>query len=175
MIWNMGLINSVYLSIYCSTVLEDIGRVFRFLIYTRSVELLGRGISPSQNRYLHRTIQTQNKRTQTPMPRQIWTHDPSVRAGEINSCLRQRGHCDHLIKLYDFYINIFRCHEYFKFVTADLKSTTFWEVTSYSLVDYRKQHPREWYYSVTAMRTSNLPKGDTYVSQQVIRRPTRQA
>jgi hypothetical protein len=32
------------------------------------VGLLGRVISPSQGRYLHRTTQTQNKRGQTSMP-----------------------------------------------------------------------------------------------------------
>jgi hypothetical protein len=38
--------------------------------YTQSVGLLGRGISPSQGRYLHtEQHKTQNKRTQTSMPR----------------------------------------------------------------------------------------------------------
>jgi hypothetical protein len=36
---------------------------------TQSVGLLWRGISPYQGRYLHMTTQTQNKRTQTSMPR----------------------------------------------------------------------------------------------------------
>jgi hypothetical protein len=36
--------------------------------YRQSVGLLGRVISPSQGRYLHRTTQTQNKRRQTYMP-----------------------------------------------------------------------------------------------------------
>jgi hypothetical protein len=31
----------------------DLGRFFSFLIYTQSIGLLGRGISPSQGRYLH--------------------------------------------------------------------------------------------------------------------------
>jgi hypothetical protein len=48
--------------------LVDLGRLFSFLTYTQSVELLGGGISPSQGRYQHRTTQTQNKRTQTSMP-----------------------------------------------------------------------------------------------------------
>jgi hypothetical protein len=47
----------------------DVGRFFSFLLYTLSVGLLERGIRPSQDRYLHRTTQTQNKRTQTSMPR----------------------------------------------------------------------------------------------------------
>jgi hypothetical protein len=33
------------------------------------IGLLGREMSPSQGRYLHRTTQTQNKLTQTSMPR----------------------------------------------------------------------------------------------------------
>jgi hypothetical protein len=40
------------LSIYGSTALADLGRFFNSLIYTQSVELLGRGISPPQGRYL---------------------------------------------------------------------------------------------------------------------------
>jgi hypothetical protein len=47
------------LSIYSSTVLVDLDRFFSFLIYTQSVGLLGRGISPS-----HRTTQTQNDSNQ---------------------------------------------------------------------------------------------------------------
>jgi hypothetical protein len=42
---------------------------FSFLIFRQSVGLLGRGISPSQGRYLHRTTQTRNERRQTSMPR----------------------------------------------------------------------------------------------------------
>jgi hypothetical protein len=42
-----------YLSICGSTALVDLGRFFNFLIYTHSVGLLGRGISPSQGRFLH--------------------------------------------------------------------------------------------------------------------------
>jgi hypothetical protein len=41
---------------------------FSFLILGQSVGLPGWGVSPSQGRYLHRTTQTQNKRTQTSMP-----------------------------------------------------------------------------------------------------------
>jgi hypothetical protein len=55
-----------YISIYGSTALVDVGRSFSLLIYTQSVELLGRGIGTSQDRYY-----TQNKRTQTSMP-QVW-------------------------------------------------------------------------------------------------------
>jgi hypothetical protein len=44
---------STYLPIYGSAALVDLGRFFSFLIYTQSVGLLRRGISPSQGRYLH--------------------------------------------------------------------------------------------------------------------------
>jgi hypothetical protein len=43
----------IYVSAYGSTALVDLGRFFSFLIYTQSVGLLGRGISPSQGHYLH--------------------------------------------------------------------------------------------------------------------------
>jgi hypothetical protein len=42
---------------------------FQFHNPRQSIGLLGREISPSQGRYLHRTTQTQNKRRQTSMPR----------------------------------------------------------------------------------------------------------
>jgi hypothetical protein len=48
------------LSIYGSTALC-------WALAAFSAGLLGRGISPTQGRYLHRTAQTQNKRTQTSM------------------------------------------------------------------------------------------------------------
>jgi hypothetical protein len=38
------------LSLYDSTVLVYLGSFFSFLNYTQSVELLGRGINPSQGR-----------------------------------------------------------------------------------------------------------------------------
>jgi hypothetical protein len=41
------------ISIFVSKVLVEIGRFFSFLMYTQSARLLGRGISPSQGRYLH--------------------------------------------------------------------------------------------------------------------------
>jgi hypothetical protein len=49
--------------------LVDLDRFFSFLTYTQSVGLLGRGISPSQGRYLYTEQHEQNKRTQIPMPR----------------------------------------------------------------------------------------------------------
>jgi hypothetical protein len=51
----------IYLSIYLSFALVDLGRLFSFLIHTQSVKLLGRGISQSQG-------PLQNKGTETYMP-----------------------------------------------------------------------------------------------------------
>jgi hypothetical protein len=56
----------------CCSHLEHRASVKRFislqlLDFRQSVGLLGRGISPSEGRYLHRTTQTQNKRRRTPM------------------------------------------------------------------------------------------------------------
>jgi hypothetical protein len=45
-----------------------LGRYFSFLVCTRAVVLLGRGISPSQGRHLHTGQHSQNKRTCTSMP-----------------------------------------------------------------------------------------------------------
>jgi hypothetical protein len=60
---------SISISVYGSTALVDLGRFFSFLIYTQSLGLLGRGISPSQGLYLYTEQHKQNKRTQTSMPR----------------------------------------------------------------------------------------------------------
>jgi hypothetical protein len=64
--------------------------------FTQSVGLLGRGISPSQGRYLHTQDSTNTELTHTDInaSRGIRTHDPSVSAGEDSSCLRPRGHYD---------------------------------------------------------------------------------
>jgi hypothetical protein len=53
---------SIYLSIYDSTALVDLGRYFSLLIYTQSVRLLGRGIRPSQGRYLRTEQHTHTHR-----------------------------------------------------------------------------------------------------------------
>jgi hypothetical protein len=56
----------IYLRLYSP--LLGLGRFFGFLIFTKSVGLLGRGTSPSARPLpAHRTAQTQNKRTQTSM------------------------------------------------------------------------------------------------------------
>jgi hypothetical protein len=65
--------------------------------YTQSVGLLGQGIIPSQRLYIHTE---QHKRrikahfTDIHASTETRTHDPSVRASEVGSCLRPRGHCD---------------------------------------------------------------------------------
>jgi hypothetical protein len=56
----------------------------------------------------YRTTQTQNKHIHTPNNHAlcgIRTHDPSVRASEDNTCLRQLGYCNRRYNHY--YINIF--------------------------------------------------------------------
>jgi hypothetical protein len=57
--------------------------------------LLGRGISPSQGRYLHKDRINADIYALS----LIGTHDPSVRASEDSSCLRHRGHCDQLTNI----------------------------------------------------------------------------
>jgi hypothetical protein len=68
--FQLNIRHDIYLSIYCSTALFlGFGCIFSFLIFTRSVGLLGRGISPSKCRCLHiKTTQTRNKRTRRSMP-----------------------------------------------------------------------------------------------------------
>jgi hypothetical protein len=77
--------------------LLGLGPFFSFVIFfTQTVGLLGRAISPSQGRYLHTGQHKQriNAYTDIHALRGIRTHDPSVRAGENDSCLRPRCHCD---------------------------------------------------------------------------------
>jgi hypothetical protein len=50
-IYYLSLFLSIYVWLYSP--LLNLGRFFSFLIYTQSVGLLERGISPSQGRYLH--------------------------------------------------------------------------------------------------------------------------
>jgi hypothetical protein len=52
-VMNVNISVKIYLPTYGSTALVYLGRFFSFLIYTQSVGFLGRGISPSQGRYLH--------------------------------------------------------------------------------------------------------------------------
>jgi hypothetical protein len=82
------------LSLYGSTALIDLDCFFSFLIHSQSVGLLGRGISPSQGRYLHteRHKHRINAHKHINAFSGIQNHDLSVRAGEDGSCLRPRGH-----------------------------------------------------------------------------------
>jgi hypothetical protein len=68
----------------------------QFLNPIKSVGLLGRGISPSQSRYLPTEQQKHkiNEHTYIHASSGIRTHDHSVRAGEDGLCLRPRDHCD---------------------------------------------------------------------------------
>jgi hypothetical protein len=85
-----GINNDLYLSIYqctylyscCSQLVHraSVKRSFTSVSqsYRQSVGLLGRGVSYAKGRYLHRTIQTQNKRIQTSMPWVGFEHMISV-------------------------------------------------------------------------------------------------
>jgi hypothetical protein len=61
-------------------------------LFGQLVGLLGRGISPTQGLYLHRTTQHRKKRTHIHDPSRIRTCYPNVRAAEESTCLRPRGH-----------------------------------------------------------------------------------
>jgi hypothetical protein len=63
---------------------------FSVRILRQSIGLLGQGISPSQDRYLHK----HRINTDIHALSGIRTHDPSFRASENSSCLRPRGQCD---------------------------------------------------------------------------------
>jgi hypothetical protein len=76
------------------------GLFFSFvIIFTQTVGLLGRVISPSQGSYLHTGQHRHriNAHTDIHALSGIRTHDPSVRASEDSSCFRKRGYCDRLI------------------------------------------------------------------------------
>jgi hypothetical protein len=78
---------------YGSTILLlELGLCFSFLIYTQSVGLLGRGISPSQGRYLH-TKQHKHNINAHKHPCLVWDWNPRSHRSSERS-LRLRGHCD---------------------------------------------------------------------------------
>jgi hypothetical protein len=66
------------------------------IIFTQTIGLLGWVISPSRGRYLYTGQQKHRINTYTDIHALscIRTHDPSFRASENSSCLRQRGHRD---------------------------------------------------------------------------------
>jgi hypothetical protein len=79
------------------------GLFFSFvIIFTQTVGLLGRVISPSQGRYLHTGQHKHriNAHTDIHALSGIRTHDPSFRASEDSSCLKPRGHCDRHCLIY---------------------------------------------------------------------------
>jgi hypothetical protein len=63
------------------------------IFFTQTVGLLGRVISPSQDRYLN-TGQHKHRKIRIHTLSGIRTQDPSVWAGKNISCIRPRGHCD---------------------------------------------------------------------------------
>jgi hypothetical protein len=73
-------------------------RFFKFLEpNTKSVGVLGRGISPSQGLYLHTEQHKQrinSHNTDIHALSGIRTHNPSIRESEDSLRLRPRGHCD---------------------------------------------------------------------------------
>jgi hypothetical protein len=70
----------------------------QFINFGQLVGLHERGIRPAESHYLHRTTQTELTQINIHAMSGIWTHDPSVRAGEDISCVRLRGNCDRQIK-----------------------------------------------------------------------------
>jgi hypothetical protein len=102
----MSVCLSIYLSIHSATylptylfmALESFVGPWPFFqvlnLFTHSVGLLGRGTSPSQDRYLN-TGQHKHRIKAHRHSYLKWnrTHEPSVWAGEDGSCLRPRGHC----------------------------------------------------------------------------------
>jgi hypothetical protein len=85
---------STYLWLYSP--LLDLGHLSVSWSFTQWVGFLGRGISPSQGRYLYTHDNTNTEQTHTDIHDSsgVRTHDASVWAGEDSSCLRPRGHCD---------------------------------------------------------------------------------
>jgi hypothetical protein len=68
--------------------------------HTHLVGLLGRGISPTQGLYLHRTTQHRKTQTHIHAPSRIQTCDLNVRAAEDSTCLRPLGHWDRHVTLH---------------------------------------------------------------------------
>jgi hypothetical protein len=105
------------LSIYGSTALVGLGPFFSFLIYTQSVGLLGRRISPSQGRYL-RTDWHKQRINAHRHPWLEWNSNPRSQfsSGEDDSCLRPRGQCDRLsrtssnIRANSFTLDLLKCY-----------------------------------------------------------------
>jgi hypothetical protein len=83
------------------------------IFFTKTVGLFGKGISPSQGRYLHTGQHKHrlNSYTDIHVLSGIRTHDHSMRASEDSSCLRSRGHCDRIFNqllalIFPLYISV---------------------------------------------------------------------
>jgi hypothetical protein len=93
---------SIHLSICscsCSSRLEQRGSMNRFdslqlLNFRQSVGLLWREISPLQGSYLHRTVQTQNKRKHSCLKLGLEPTIPVFERAKTFHVLRLHGHCD---------------------------------------------------------------------------------
>jgi hypothetical protein len=94
-IWLLSLSVSQYPSVALQPFIGPWPLFQSLNLFTQSVGLLGRGISPSQGRYLHT-----GQHTDIHALSGIRTHDPSVRASEDSSWLRPRGHSDGQLSQY---------------------------------------------------------------------------
>jgi hypothetical protein len=111
--------------------------------------LLGRGISPSQGHYLHRTAQHRKLRTYIHASSGIRNHDASVRSVEDRTRLRTRDHWDWfmlgciLIYLYFHtrpdaeHMNSFELNE-----MINLCDT--WVIKSFSVKKFGTEHMNCW-------------------------------
>jgi hypothetical protein len=81
--------------------------IFSFLTLYTVGRTLGRGICPSQGRYLHTGQQKHRINVDIEASIRIRTHDSSIRASEDTSCLRPCGHCDRHMTQYRSVICIY--------------------------------------------------------------------
>jgi hypothetical protein len=133
--------------------------LFSFLIYTQSVGLLGRGISPSQRPLrTHRTTQLQNNRTQTSMP--LMGFEPTIpvfeRAKTVHTLDRTAtviGPCI-LVGAQKYF---WRAHcQYFR-VDTDDGGNTFLRNVHTSISDYKESQPRTAQWKGTARLSAAVP------------------
>jgi hypothetical protein len=73
--------------------LLDLGRFSSFIIFTQSVGLPGRGISPSQGHYLH-TGQHKHRINAYRYPCLEWNSNPRSQCLSGRRQFIPRGHCD---------------------------------------------------------------------------------
>jgi hypothetical protein len=104
--WVSNKVKGIHNCIYLPMALQPFLGPWPLL--TPSVGLLGRGISPSEGRFLHTGQHKHRINAVVHTSSGIRTHDPNVGASEDISCLRLRGHCDRQYKIqnciiYSFY------------------------------------------------------------------------